>query len=404
MDDASFLVFESDVDDTLENGYNIRNNYIEAAKYNAQKQALEELEDSFASLQQDAEELHAKFGISYNKTDLQSVRSHLRKMINDMQAKSEDGSVVEVDSSIELPSIQKDLVRLNKQMALARIDVDRAYSDLKDLVASKEDTKKLNGEIIKGDPKAIERSRRQVNKYKRVQKENQEFEQEIQDNHRQEEGEVEVRPANVNQDEEVQAPVVQREEPMVEQPVVTEPEVVEEPNTEEQPTVEEQPEITPEQPVQKPEYVEPTAQVEFEYNFESRRKELLSARSESVEIGTEPVSRSKAEKNRDAALRANPAAEKELDYYSQGVTHKYNRDNKYGKAYEDASDALNRAVEQIDTEIGQAMSQFFPENAWKYKNGNRKPFFVRQDIDYLLSTDYGVQSFQNVLETFDDLM
>ena len=404
LDDASFLVFESDVDDTLENGYNIRNNYIEAAKYNAQKQALEELEDSFTSLQQDAEELHAKFGISYNKTDLQSVRSHLRKMINDMQAKSEDGNVVEVDSSIELPSIQKDLVRLNKQMALSRIDIDRAYSDLKDLVASKEDTKKLNGEIIKGDPKAIERSRRQVNKYKRVQKENQEFEQEIQDNHRQEEGEVEVRPANVNQDEEVQAPVVQQEEPMVKQPVVTEPEVVEEPNTEEQPTVEEQPEITPEQPVQKPEYVEPTAQVEFEYDFESRRKELLAARSESVEIGTEPVSRSKAEKNRDAALRANPAAEKELDYYSQGVTHKYNRDNKYGKAYEDASNALNRAVEQIDTEIGQAMSQFFPENAWKYKNGNRKPFFVRQDIDYLLSTDYGVQSFQNVLETFDDLM
>ena len=527
LDKASWYVFEASVDETPE-GVNLRHNYIAVAKLNAQRQAVNELEEAFSELAQDAEEIKSKFGIGYNKTDLQSVRAHLRKMKDELykDVTDENGNPVELESDIELPTIQKDLVSASKKMILASIDMQRASSDYHDLVASKEDSKGLDGKTVKGDPKAIKRSHRQVNKYKQVQQENQEFEQEIQDNHRQEEGGVEVLPANIDQEEEVQPFVVQQEEqPVDEQPIIIESEaeedqepgvivlgksksrsgreykikafiddntnnefyhnkqyriqsasnnnivtfslndllsyvsedylelisyhkfegntlqsfkvrtvrkyedktnctvryylegfatfdkydemqnvIIEVPHLPKQFEILFKPEIAPEQQVEKPEYVEPVAQIESEYNFESRRKEILDARSKIVEIGTEPVSRFKAEKNRDAALRVNPAAEKELDYYSQGVTHKYNRYNKYGKAHEDASDVLNRAVEQIDTEISQAMSQFFPENAWKYKNGNRKPFFVRQDVDYLLSIGYGLPSFQNVLETFDDLM
>ena len=407
LDKASWYVFEAYVDETPE-GVNLRHNYITAAKLNAQRQAINELEEAFSELAQDAEEINSKFGIGYNKTDLQSVRAHLRKMKDELykDVTDENGNPIKLESDIELPTIQKDLVSASKKMILASIDMQRASSDYHDLIASKEDSKGLDGKTVKGDPKAAERSRRQINKYKKVQQENQEFEQEIQDNHRQEEGEVEVMPADINQEEEVMPPIVQQEEPIVEQPVVTEPEVVEEPNTEEQPTVEEQ-------PVQKPEYVEPVAQVEFEYDFESRRKELLAARSESVEVGTEPVSRYKAEKNRDAALRINPTAEKELDYYSQGVTHKYDRDNKYGKAHEDASDALSRTVEQIDAEIGKFMTAMFPEQSWKYKRGVRSPFFVQQDIDVLLeeddylfriTNDYShVIAFKNVMNAFSEL-
>ena len=59
------------------------------------------------------------------------------------------------------------------------------------------------------------------------------------------------------------------------------------------------------------------------------------------------------------------------------MDHKYDRDNKYGKAHEDASDALNRTVEQIDAEIGKFITAMFPEQSEKYKRGVRSPFFVQ---------------------------
>ena len=118
-----------------------------------------------------------------------------------------------------------------------------------------------------------------------------------------------------------------------------------------------------------------------------RSKELSQARQQIVETTTEVVSEHKAKKNRDDAMRRAQAsgqtAEQSLDYYSQGIKHVYNRDNKYGKAHENASDALVKAVEQVDTEIGQIMTQLVPENAWKYSRGTRAPFFVQQDVDYL---------------------
>lgn len=146
-----------------------------------------------------------------------------------------------------------------------------------------------------------------------------------------------------------------------------------------------------------------------------RAKELSQARQQIVETTTEVVSEYKAKKNRDEAMRRAAAsgqtAEQSLDYYSQGIKHVYNRDNKYGKAHENASDALVKAVEQVDTEIGQIMTQLIPENAWKYSRGTRAPFFVQQDVDYLFSVtdiekDNTVLSaeLKGVLGAFDDLM
>ena len=85
------------------------------------------------------------------------------------------------------------------------------------------------------------------------------------------------------------------------------------------------------------------------FNFTDRIKELSQARQQIVETTTEVVSEYKAKKNREDAMRRAQAsgqtAPQSLDYYSQGVKHTYNRDNKYGKAHEDANDALVNAVE-----------------------------------------------------------
>lgn len=84
-------------------------------------------------------------------------------------------------------------------------------------------------------------------------------------------------------------------------------------------------------------------------DLSDRIKELSQARQQIVETTTEVVSEHKAKKNRDDAMRRAAAsgqtAEQSLDYYSQGIKHVYNRDNKYGKVHENASDALVRAVE-----------------------------------------------------------
>ena len=518
LDKASWYVFEASVDETPE-GVNLRHNYIAAAKLNAQRQAINELEEAFSALAQDAEEIYSKFGIGYNKTDLQSVRAHLRKMKDELykDVTDENGNPIELESDIELPTIQKDLVSASKKMILASIDMQRASSDYHDLVASKEDSKGLNGKIVKGDPKAVERSHRQINKYKKVQQENQEFEQEIQDNHRQEEGEVEVKSADISQDEEVQLVEIDEEKiEQVEKPTITQDDdIVWREVDEEQPIIQQTEqkteEIVEKKPVEQSESVEKNVKQQpkkfdiddgqivnkygltiphsvvgarMRYTLEDgsvvdgfndgrstkykndngivaihdgagsyidisadkivkveaydpitgeekvfgeykpktldltdRIKELTQARQQIVETTTEVVSEYKAKKNRDDAMRRAQAsgqtAEQSLDYYSQGIKHVYNPDNKYGKAHEDASDALNRAVEQIDTEIGQFMTALFPEQSWKYKRSGRNPFFVQQDIDTLLeendylfrtTNDYShTTALINVMSAFSDL-
>lgn len=159
----------------------------------------------------------------------------------------------------------------------------------------------------------------------------------------------------------------------------------------------------------------------------NRTKELLEARNQIIETTTETVSEHKAQKNRDDAMRRYSAQKKlyedgiistspstpdqNLEYYTKGVKHVYNRDNKYGKAHEDASDTLIKAVESVDDEIGQIMTQLVPENAWKYSRGTRAPFFVQQDVDYLFTVadvekDNTMLSaeLKGVLGAFDDLM
>ena len=166
---------------------------------------------------------------------------------------------------------------------------------------------------------------------------------------------------------------------------------------------------------------------EQKLDLTDRIKELSQARQQIVETTTEVVSEYKAKKNRDEAMRRYATQKKlyddgvidtppgtpdqNLEYYGQGVKHIYNRNNKYGKAHEDANDALVKTVEQVNPEISRIMVQLFPDQSKKYDKDIRKPFYVQQDIDYLFAVadvekDNATLSteLKGVLGAFDDLM
>ena len=347
---------------------------ISRAVTNAKLSAYETILNDIDRLEQDAEEAHAKFGITYNKKDLNKAKSIIKKSYDTILREDEDASS---ERDVELSSIQHDLINTYKHATWAEVDMLRANEDLAAVLTSK-----------KKSEKAVEDTKSRIAQYKKVQKQNQEFEQQLQDDHRNEEQpQEEVQLVEIDEEkiEKAEQPIVQQVEQKTEE--ITE----EKPKPKEQPVVQEQ------------------------LNLTDRIKELSQARQQIVETTTEVVSEHKAKKNREDAMRRAAAsgqtAEQSLDYYSQGIKHVYNRDNKYGKAHENASDALVKAVEQVDTEIGQIMTQLVPENSWKYSRGTRAPFFVQQDVDYLFSIadvekDNTTLStgLKGVLGAFDDLM
>ena len=583
---------------------------ISRAATNARLSAYESILNDIDRLEQDAEEAHVKFGITYNKKDLNKAKSIIKKRYDTVLREDEDASS---ERDVELSSIQHDLINAYKHATWAEVDMLRANEDLSAVLTPK-----------KNNEKAVEETKSRIARYKKVQKQNQEFEQQLQDDHRNEEQPREqVQPVEVDE-EKVERSVEQSQEESIEEKNDKEDKDVKQIKDSIGAVVEGLKESTKElrkntaiefvnkdknknafqnaanllkkenkevsveniinlllsqtkdtrttdllsrvlefdetkqivesyiQPVQqKPvekedeesgvivlgksksrsgkeyeikafidddtdnefyhnkqyriqsasnndvvtfnlndllnyvseDYLESKSYHKFEGNtlqsfkvrtvrryddktngtthyyldgsatfdkydesqdvtievpylpkqFEAlfkddkkenteqkldltdRIKELSQARQQMVETTTEVVSEHKAKKNRDEAMRRAAAsgqtAEQSLDYYSQGIKHVYNRDNKYGKAHEDASDALVKAVEQVDTEIGQIMTQLVPENAWKYSRGTRAPFFVQQDVDYLFSVadiekDNTILSteLKGVLGAFDDLM
>lgn len=443
---------------------------ISRAATNVRLSAYESILNDIDRLEQDAEEAHAKFGITYNKKDLNKAKSIIKKRYDTILREDEDASS---ERDVELSSIQHDLINAYKHTTWAEVDMLRANEDLAAVLTSK-----------KNNEKAVEETKSRIAQYKKVQKQNQEFEQQLQDDHRNEEQpQEEVQPVEVDE-EKVEQPITQqteqKTEEIVEKKPVEQSESVEK-NVKRQPkkfdiddgqivnkygltiphsvvgarmryTLEDGSvvdgfndgrstkykndngivaihdgagsyiDISADKIVKVEAYDPITGEEKVfgEYkpktlDLTDRIKELTQARQQIVETTTEVVSEYKAKKNRDEAMRRAQAsgqtAEQSLDYYSQGIKHVYNRDNKYGKAHENASDALVKAVEQVDTEIGQIMTQLVPENAWKYSRGTRAPFFVQQDVDYLFSVvdiekDNTILSteLKGVLGAFDDLM
>lgn len=515
---------------------------ISRAATNARLSAYESILNDIDRLEQDAEEAHAKFGITYNKKDLNKAKSIIKKRYDTILREDEDASS---ERDVELSSIQYDLINAYKHATWAEVDMLRANEDLTAVLTSK-----------KNNEKAVEETKSRIAQYKKVQKQNQEFEQQLQDDHRNEEQpQEEAQPVEIDEEkiEQVEKPTITQDDDIVwrevdeeqpiekaEQPIVQQVEQKTEEKIEEKPVEQSKSvEKEDEEPgvivlgksksrsgmeyeikafidddtdnelshneqyriqaasnnnmvtfglndllnYMSEDYLESMSYHGFEENtlqsfkvrmvrryedktdgtvhyylygratydkyddshdimlevqnlpkqFEilfkddqtenneqkldltDRIKGLTQARQQIVETTTEVVSEYKAKKNRDEAMRRAQAsgqtAEQSLDYYSQGIKHVYNRDNKYGKAHENASDALVKAVEQVDTEIGQIMTQLVPENAWKYSRGTRAPFFVQQDVDYLFSVadvekDNTVLSteLKGVLGAFDDLM
>lgn len=348
---------------------------ISRATTNARLSAYESILNDIEKLEQDAEEAHAKFGITYNKKDLNKAKSIIKKRYDTVLREDKDASS---ERDVELSSIQHDLINAYKHATWAEVDMLRADEDLAAVLTPK-----------KKNEKAVEDTKSRIAQYKKVQKQNQEFEQQLQDDHRNEE----------QPQEEVQS--VEVDEEKVEQST--------EEITEEKPAVQQE---SVEKEDEEDQLKEPPA-VQESLDLTDKIKELSQSRQQIVETTTEIVSEYKAKKNRDDAMRRAQAsgqtAPQSLDYYSQGVKHTYNRDNKYGKAHEDANDALVNAVEQIDSEIGQIMTSLFPDQSWKYNRGARKPFFVQSDIDYLFaSVDSGESvnvspELRSVFGAFSDL-
>ena len=358
---------------------------ISRAATNARLSAYESILNDIDRLEQDAEEAHAKFGITYNKKDLNKAKSIIKKRYDTILREDEDASS---ERDVELSSIQHDLINAYKHATWAEVDMLRANEDLAAVLTSK-----------KNNEKAVEDTKSRIARYKKVQKQNQEFEQQLQDDHRnKEQPQEEVQPVEIDEEkiEQVENPAitqdddivwreVEEEQPIekVERPIVqqveqkTEEKIEEKPKPKEQPVVQEQ------------------------LNLTDRIKELSQARQQIVETTTEVVSEYKAKKNRDEAMRRYTAQKKlydegvidtppgtpdqNLEYYGQGVKHIYNRNNKYGKIHEDANDALVKTIEQINPEISRIMVQLFPDQAKKYDKDIRKPFYVQQDIDYLFA-------------------
>ena len=492
---------------------------ISRAATNARLSAYESILNDIDRLEQDAEEAHAKFGITYNKKDLNKAKSIIKKRYDTVLREDKDASS---ERDVELSSIQHDLINVYKHATWAEADMLRANEDLAAVLTSK-----------KNNEKAVEETKSRIAQYKKVQKQNQEFEQQLQDDHRNEEQpQEEVQSVEID-DEKIEE--VDKKQPIVQQVEQKTKEKIEEKPVEQSKSVEKEDEksgvivlgksksrsgreyeikafidddtdnefyhnkqyhiqsasnndvvtfslndllnYVPEDYLESKSYHKfegntlqsfkvrtvrryddktngtvhyyldgsatfdkyderqdvtievPYLPKQFEVLFKDdkkenaeqkldltdRIKELSQARQQIVETTTEVVSEYKAKKNRDEAMRRAQAsgqtAEQSLDYYSQGIKHVYNRDNKYGKAHENASDALVKAVEQVDTEIGQIMTQLVPENAWKYSRGTRAPFFVQQDVDYLFSVadiekDNAILNteLKGVLGAFDDLM
>ena len=372
---------------------------ISRATTNARLSAYESILNDIDRLEQDAEGAHAKFGITYNKKDLNKAKSIIKKRYDTVLREDEDASS---ERDVELSSIQHDLINAYKHATWAEVDMLRANEDLAAVLTSK-----------KNNEKAVEETKSRIAQYKKVQKQNQEFEQQLQDDHRNEEQpQEEVQSVEIDEEkiEQVENPTITQNDDIVWREVDEEQPI----EKVEQPIVQQVEQKTEEKIEEKPKQKEQPA-VQEQLNLTDRAKELSQARQQIVETTTEVVSEHKAKKNRDDAMRRAQAsgqtAEQSLDYYSQGIKHVYNRDNKYGKAHENASDALVKAVEQVDTEIGQIMTQLVPENAWKYSRGTRAPFFVQQDVDYLFSVadvekDNTILSteLKGVLGAFDDLM
>ena len=501
---------------------------ISRAKINARLSAYESILSDIEKLEQDAEEAHAKFGITYNKKDLNKAKSIIKKRYNTILREDKDASS---ERDVELSSIQHDLINAYKHATWAEVDMLRADEDLAAVLTPK-----------KKNEKAVEDTKSRIAQYKKVQKQNQEFEQQLQDDHRNEEQpQEEVQPVEVNEEkiEQVENPAITQDNDIVlrevdeEQPIEKVKQQIEQPVEQQEETIEEKPAIQQESDkkknkqnirknvaakhlnrlknatdvidkinslqqvknviakdrtlytddeinevyqieqqlremgyeirelsgssysendvyivdtfipddtlpvgarivsgVRKPLILKDGVMVQApsvtvrqnlpsesedneKLDLSNRIKELSQARQQIVETTTEVVSEYKAKKNREDAMRRAQAsgqtAPQSLDYYSQGVKHTYNRDNKYGKAHEDANDALVNAVEQIDSEIGQIMTSLFPDQSWKYNRGARKPFFVQSDIDYLFaSVDSGESvnispELRSVFGAFSDL-
>jgi hypothetical protein len=146
---------------------------ISRAATNARLSAYESILNDIDRLEQDAEEAHAKFGITYNKKDLNKAKSIIKKRYDTVLREDEDASS---ERDVELSSIQHDLINAYKHATWAEVDMLRANEDLAAVLTSK-----------KNNEKAVEETKSRIAQYKKVQKQNQEFEQQLQDDHHNEE-------------------------------------------------------------------------------------------------------------------------------------------------------------------------------------------------------------------------
>lgn len=178
---------------------------ISRAATNARLSAYESILNDINRLEQDAEEAHAKFGITYNKKDLNKAKSIIKKRYAVLREDKDASS----ERDIELSSIQHDLINAYKHATWAEVDMLRANEDLAAVLTSKEKSEK-----------AVEDTKSRIAQYKKVQKQNQKFEQQLQDDHRNEEQpREEVQFVEVNEEKIEQEAMPQESVQPIEQPV-----------------------------------------------------------------------------------------------------------------------------------------------------------------------------------------
>ena len=351
-------------------------------------------------------ELKDKYGISYNKSDLSTVRATIAQIKKDNDKRLKEEGIEEND--VELPSVQKQLVETFKANLYAEVDLIRARKDLNDLVGN--------------DDTSIERTKRKINKWKRVQKENIELEQDVEDNYRQTERkedtvpiEDEIPVTTPNQAQPSQSESVEVEstesETTEEEPVVSTTDV--EPTSENKiETVETEEENTKEEDKSTINESEPTVSNtsnDSEINalkeeLNTRRKQIEEARTAIKKVTVEQghKGRSSIEKTRDKLNAARITEGKELASYTDADLNEvpkavYNPQNKYGKEYQDYKNFLDTTLKNIDTDVASIMVGLHPESEWKYRN-ERDPYFIMQDVNELSDMELSLPV-SNLLDT-----
>lgn len=388
-------MFDPDESNWDKNAYKLIDIARIAGKMTAQRQAYEQVISELSQADGDLHELKSRFGINYNKKDLDKVRKQIadaKKKFDEKDAKFkealEDTPLIDW-KTYNFMGIHNDLVRAYKTSIYLEADLERIKADAAALTGT--------------DEKSIEATRKMIDRYNKAQEDNLQLEQDIEDNYRHVEEKEEAVPVETTDERTPEvAPTIEQtsiEEVATEPiPVITiGPEAKPEPKTTE---AEETPSTPqPKEDVQPIEEEQPTEGTGSEPSLDSAdkvaadiiksetdelRKQVLDARKPIAEIKVEKAGRSKskiARMRNQYGYSPEQFSDEDLDQQNTTV---WNPDNTFGKAYLDAEKSRNDALTEITQELQDIVTTAYSGNAWKY-NGERKPFFMMQDVEEVLN-------------------